>query len=103
MSPEQEVQRAGEAVQILKSPLFVAAREHLVKQMAEARRAVPMTESLMHTRLILAEQLMGYFFDYFEQIAQTGRLAEMKLEEERQRRSLAERGIAMFKTLGRNY
>lgn len=102
MTLEQEIQRAGEARQLLDSPLFMAARENLRAQLTERRRIVPMVETQMHTRLILAEQLMGYFFDYFEQIAQTGKLAQMKLEEEAKRRSLMEQGIAMFQRMGRN-
>lgn len=102
MTPEQEIQRAGEARQIIDSPMFVAAKEHLRGQLAESRRLVPMGATDMHTRLILAEQVMGFFFDYFEQIAQTGKLADMRLQEEERRRSLAEKGIAMFRQLGRN-
>jgi hypothetical protein len=102
MTPEQEIQRAGEARQLLNSPMFIAARDHLRAQLAESRRLVPMTATDMHTRLILAEQVMGYFFDYFEQIAQTGQLAQMRLEQEEKRRSLMEQGIAMFRQFGRN-
>lgn len=102
MTPEQELQRAGEARQIIDSPMFVAAREQLEAQLKQIRRTVPVTQTDMHTRLILMEQLMGYFFDYFDQIAQTGRLAEMKMEEDRRRASLMEQGIAMFQKFGRN-
>jgi hypothetical protein len=102
MTPEQESQRAGEARQIIDSPLFVQARKQLEEQLKQSRRIVPLTETRMHTRLILMEQLMGYFFDYFEQIAQTGKMAEMRMEEERKRKTLAEQGIAMFRALGRN-
>lgn len=102
MTPEQEIRLAGEAAQILKSPMFEQARANLVSQLAELRRRVPITETLMHTRLILMEQLMGYFFDYFDQIALTGKFAEMKLEEEAKRKTIMEQGIAMFRKMGRN-
>jgi hypothetical protein len=102
MNAQDEIRRAGEARQIIDSPMFVLARAQLTAQLAEARRLVPLTATEMHTRLILAEQMMGHFFEYFEQIAQTGKFAEMKLEEERKRQTLLDQGIAMFKRMGRN-
>jgi hypothetical protein len=102
MTPDEELQRAGEARQIIDSPLFVQAKAHLIGQLAEARRLVPLTATEMHSRLILAEQMMGHFFDYFEQIAQTGKFAAMRLEEERKRQSMIDQGIAMFRRMGRN-
>jgi hypothetical protein len=102
MSPEEEIIRAGEARQIIESKMFLGAKAHVLDQLAQARRAVPMTSTDMHSRLILAEQIAGYFFDYFEQIAQTGKLAEMQLEERRRQQSLMEQGVAMFRRFGRN-
>ena len=102
MTPDEEVRRAGEATQMLRSTVFEAARKDLEERIAMARRSVPIRDTEMHTRLILMEQLMGQFFGYFEQLAQTGKMAELQLEDERRRRSLMERGIAMFRTSGRN-
>lgn len=102
MSPEQELARAGEARQMLNAPLFQEARADLERQLAEVRRTVPISATEMHTRLILMEQLKEQFFDYFEQLAQTGRLVELQIEQEKQRRSLLEKGVAMFRTGGRN-
>lgn len=102
MTPEQEMHRAGEARQMLNSVLWQEARADLEGKLATLRRTVPISSTEMHTRLILMEQLKEQFFGYFEQLAQTGRLAEIQLEQERQRRSLVERGIAMFRTTGRN-
>lgn len=103
MSPEEEVIRAGEARQILDMPIFKQARANLEAQMAAARRAAPIKDSDMHTRLILLEQLTGNFFEYFEQIAITGRMAEMTLREAEERKSFLENGLALFKARGRNY
>jgi hypothetical protein len=102
MTPEQERLRAGEARQMIDSTLFQCARQDLEEKLAQLRRTVPISSTEMHTRLILMEQLKEQFFSYFEQIAQTGKLAEIQLEQERQRRSLLEQGIAMFRTSGRN-
>lgn len=102
MSPEQELHRAGEARQMLNSMLWQEARADLESKLAQLRRTVPISSTEMHTRLILMEQVKEQFFGYFEQMAQTGRMAEIQMEQDRQQRSLIEKGIAMFRTGGRN-
>lgn len=102
MSPEQELHRAGEARQMLNSTLWQEARADLESKLAQLRRTVPISSTEMHTRLILMEQVKEQFFGYFEQMAQTGRMAEIQMEQDRQQRTLIERGIAMFRTGGRN-
>jgi hypothetical protein len=102
MSPEEEVIRAGEARQILDMPIFKAARANLETQMAAARRAAPIKDADMHTRLILLEQLTANFFEYFEQIAVTGKMAEITLRQAEERRSFLDHGLALFKARGRN-
>jgi hypothetical protein len=102
MTPDEEVRRAGEARQVLDAPIFQQARKNLEDQMAQLRRNVPIRETEMHTRLILMEQLADRFFGYFEQLAQTGRMAEIHMAEERERQSMIDRGLAMFRTTGRN-
>jgi len=102
MTLEDELRKAAEAKQVLEAPIFIAARANLEAQLAEARRVVPIRETEMHTRLILMEQLAQRFFGYFEQIAQTGKMAQIQLEKSREQQSMLERGIAMFRTSGRN-
>lgn len=102
MTPEQEMHRAGDARQMINSPLWVEARADLEGKLAQLRRTVPISSTEMHTRLILMEQIKEQFFGYFEQLAQTGRMAEIQMDQEQHRRSLIERGIAMFRTGGRN-
>lgn len=102
MTPEQELIRAGEARQLLQSALFIEARKNLEEQLASLRRSVPIRETEMHTRLIIMEQLKENFFGFFEQLAQTGRMAELHLQEKERQRSLLERGMLMFRTGGRN-
>jgi|SRR5579885_2981831 len=98
---EQQLQRAGEARQILESPIFQDARKDLESQLAQLRRQVPIGQTEMHTKLIMMEQVADRFFGYFEQLAYTGKLAQLHLEEQEQKkRSLAER-ILMFRTTGR--
>lgn len=102
MTPEQELQRAGEARVVSESPIFVEAKTFLYERMRSARRAAPLTATEMHTKLILMEQLADEFFGFFEQLAQTGKLAQdwLNLEEQRQK-SWRER-LLMFQRFGRN-
>lgn len=98
-----EIHRAGEARQILDSPMFLAARTAIEAQLAQARRTVPIKDTDMHTRLILMDQLWGSLLNYFEQIALTGKMADIQLREEAERKSFVEQGLAMFRQRGRNY
>lgn len=96
-----EVARAGEARQILDSALFQAARQHIEGKLKVARQMAPIKDTDLHTRLILLEQMWGELTDFFEQIAQTGQMAELQIRQETERRSMIERGIAMFRKGGR--
>ena len=102
MTPEQELIRAREAQQLLDSTLFQQARKNLEDQLATIRRTVPIRDTDMHTRVILMGQLWENLVGYFEQLAQTGQLAEIQLREKEQQRSMLERGLALFRTSGRN-
>ena len=87
---------------MLNSQLWQDAKADLEGKLAQLRRTVPISSTDMHTRLILMEQIKEQFFGYFEQLALTGRMAEIQMEQEKKRRSLLEQGIAMFRTGGRN-
>lgn len=102
MTSEQELRRAGDARQVIDSVIFQEAKTSLEDQMAHLRRSVPIGATEMHTRLILMEQIAGQFFGFFEQLAQTGRMAELHLDEQRRQQSLMEKGLAIFRTGGRN-
>lgn len=102
MTPEEEISRAGEARQLLDSVLFQGAKKHIEEQMAYSRRMAPIRDAEMHTRLILMEQLWGNLLGYFEQLAQTGQMAQLKLKDEERRRSFFERGVMSWRAAGRN-
>lgn len=102
MDLQTEIQRAGEARQILDSPLFQAAKAAIEERLLQARRAVPIKDTDMHTRLILMDQLWGSLLDYFEQIALSGKMADIQLRDAEARQTLAQQGIAMFRRFGRN-
>lgn len=103
MNLETEVHRAGEARQILDSPMWIAAKADIETHLSNARRTVPLKDTDMHTRLILMEQLWGSLIGYFENIAMTGKMADIQLREAAERKSLIDRGIALFRAQGRNF
>lgn len=102
MTPQEEIARAGEARQVLEAPIFLAARKNLEEQLQTLRRNAPIKDSDLHTRIILMEQIFGYLMTYFEQIAVTGKMAEVTLRQEEERRSFLDRGLALFQARGRN-
>lgn len=92
--PNEEMRRAIAAERFINDPMFQEAEKAIREGLASQRASVPMSETRMHTRLILAEQLWQQFVDYFRLAAQTGELAkfEVKRQEtarERMRRMLA--------------
>jgi len=84
-TPEQEVIRAGQARQIVESPLWIEACQRIEAGLAAQRRAVPMRETEMHTRLIIAEQLWSQFTDFFTEVMDSGRMAEFQIQQKRSR------------------
>jgi hypothetical protein len=102
MTPDEELRRAREAESLMNSPLFVEARQSLERQLTSLRRDVNIHATEMHTRLILMEQLSAKFFSFFEQALQTGKMAQVRLQDDARRRTLQERAVDMFRRQGRN-
>jgi hypothetical protein len=96
MSPEEELIRAGEARQIIDSRMFQEACQRISESLAAQRRQVPMSNTDMHTRLILTEQLWGNINDWLMQAVETGKFAEFSLK---QKRDIADRMRAAVSTL----
>lgn len=101
MNEQEQLRRAEAAQRILGDPLIKEARAAIETQLAESRRRVPIADTLMHTKLIMLEQLAGQFFAVFEEAVQTGKIAAFHLEEERRRESLRERAVGAFRRAGR--
>jgi hypothetical protein len=102
MSPEEELRAAGDARHVLDNPLFQKAKADLYDKLRQARKSAPITASELHAKLIITEQIADQFFDYFELVLQTGKLAQKHLDETASQQGLKERGLALFRTLGRN-
>lgn len=89
MSPEEELVRAGEARGIIESTIFIEACKRITDSLADQRRRVPVRDTDMHTRLIITEQLWGNIQDWLRQTADTGKFAEVAI----QQREQAKRGL----------
>lgn len=87
-SPEEEVIRGGEARQIVESRMWAEACARIDESLAAQRKAVPLRETEMHTRLIIAEQVWDQFKSFFKEVADSGRFADLQIQ---QQRSLKER------------
>lgn len=101
ITPEEELRRAGEARQVIDAPVFQAARADFYRKLEQARRSAPLAAVELHTKLILMEQVADQFFGYFDQLAQTGRMAEDFLADQQRQRGIRERAIQMWQHLGR--
>lgn len=82
-SPEEELIRGGDAARLLDSPLWKEMREKIEGTLADGRRTVPLREVEMHTRLIITEQLWAKMLEFFQEIADTGRMAELQIQQQR--------------------
>ncbi|MGC1477335.1 MAG: hypothetical protein WA804_15920, partial [Terriglobales bacterium] len=56
----------------------------------------------MQSRVILMEHMYVLLMNYFEQIAQTGQMAEIILRQREQQRMLSELNMKSFHSMGRN-
>lgn len=93
-TPEEEIVRAGEAKRIVESVMWQEAVKHIEASLASQRQAVPLRETEMHTRLIIAEQVFVKLQDFFQQIVDTGQMAEITLANQR---SLRQRMADQFR------
>lgn len=86
MAPEEEVVRGGRAAELLDSAIFKEAKQHVLDTLTAQMRKVPMSDQTMHTRLIVALQCWDAFERFFEQLKQTGEMAQIQLAQEEQKR-----------------
>lgn len=86
MAPEEEVVRAGQAAQVLDSPIFQEAKQRILEGLQTQMRAVSITDEKMHTRLILTLQLWGTLEGYLNSVRETGRLAQFQIDQRDERK-----------------
>lgn len=78
---EQDKRRAMDAERILREPIFVEACNALDRELRTLRERVPIRDTDMHTRLILAEQMHGKVLDYLRAVMSGGDAAQIILRE----------------------
>lgn len=91
-SPEEEVTRGRQALSVLENEIYKEACALIEEGLAVQRARVPLTETAMHTRLILTEQIWLQLKDHIQQTADTGKwmLAESD-RQEREKQSILRR------------
>ena len=85
MSPEEEIIRAGEARGVLDSAIFNEAKTKILDGIYSQMAKVPLTESEMHTRLIITLQIWNHLESYLKNIQETGRIADFQLQQQKKR------------------
>jgi hypothetical protein len=94
-TPEQEVERARGAQQILDNEIFKEACVRIEEGLAAQRQRVPIRETDMHTKLIIVEQLWVQLRDYIQQVADTGKFAQDVItQRETREKTLLERVLS---------
>lgn len=83
MSPEEEVSRAGQARDVLESPIFREACSHVRDGIVSQMERVAVSDDAMHTKLILTLQCWSALERYLKSIVETGDMADMELEQKR--------------------
>lgn len=81
--------RAGHANEMLDSVLFKEMREHIRSRIQAQIVGAPIIDQNLHTRLIMLSQLWTAIEQWFGQIAETGKMAEIQIEQEKQRKAFA--------------
>jgi len=75
-----DITRADFARQILDNPLFKEAFAALDADLARQRQAVKITDTELHTKLIVCEQVLSRFRDVLTRAIQDGDVAQMRIE-----------------------
>ena len=75
-----DITRADFARQILDNPLFREAFNALETDLARQRQAVKITDTELHTRLIVCEQVLSRFRDVLTRAIQDGDVAKLRMD-----------------------
>ena len=85
---QDEVRRGNEAKMLIDHDLYKEAWQAYADALASKRRQIPMKDHDMHTRLILAEQVMYAVKGWFEDTVMTGKMADVQLKSEAEKKTL---------------
>jgi len=90
-TPQQsaEIGAGSEARNVLQSRGWLNARAAILDGLAQQRQTVAVTNTLLHSKLILAEQMFFAIEQHLRDAAQTGEWAQMQIADEKQREQSA--------------
>lgn len=93
MNTHDESVRGHEANQILEHPLFREAIDTMRQAIIDKWRAAPIRDREGMHELKLMDKLLSDLEGYFKHIAETGKMAEIQLEQARKVEKLRKAGI----------
>lgn len=76
----KERTRGNDAAYILNHAIFKEAWKAASESLERQRLKIGLRDTDMHTRLIMAEQILSTLKHYFEDVINTGKMAEVQLE-----------------------
>jgi hypothetical protein len=79
MDSDEAIRRADFARQVTDNPLFQEALDALDESLRRQRLAVKPTDTDGHTKLILAEQILGQFRAYLKRAITDGEVVQLEL------------------------
>lgn len=77
---EKERGRGNDAAYILNHAIFKEAWNAAKESLENQRLKIGLRDTDMHTRLIMAEQILSTLKHYFEDVINTGKMAQIQLE-----------------------
>jgi len=81
MTLDEEERRGFEAERVLNEPLLKEAFEKVEARLIESMKLVPMGDTKTQHELVLSLQLLGNVKKQIEEVAQTGKLAQVSKAE----------------------
>ena len=91
MDHHDEILQANYAKEVLENPAYKAAWTNIKEGIISAMNQSPMGDEHTHSRLVLALQIANKLQKQIEVMLQTGKMAEIQLEESSKLRSIFKR------------
>jgi hypothetical protein len=93
MNPHEEVQQGYQAKQLLENEVFKSAFENVRVGIYEKWKSCPVRDVQGQHELKLMDKLLGELEGYIKQVVDTGKMAEIQLENERKLQLVRKAGI----------
>jgi hypothetical protein len=93
MNLHEEVQQARQAKELLENAVFKAAIDNIRAGIYEKWRIAPIRDKEGMHELKLMDKVLSEIEGYFKQVIETGKMAEIQLEQEEKLARLKQHGI----------